>query len=202
MSNRQPIILLVLFVLLGASSYWLVWPAWTQSSQLRADLATWKIKVSETEQTENRILDLAKKYDNSGNLEKLLLALPEDEDQSGLIVQMENLSSTNGLVLNSINFSKTAGKSSANKTAATGETGSSSDQLAAKAKSSTLETMSLSFELSGSVDSLNNFLKALESNLRIMDIQSISFKLGNRNEVTGEEETSFLISLNTYYKSN
>lgn len=204
MLNRQATVLFLLIIFLLASLYWLVWPAWHKFEQAKSDLTSWKVKVEDARRTENEIAALVKKYENSEEAEKLLLALPAEEDRAGLLVQLEKLSSENGLILGSVEFLEAdaqAGAKLVTGSAPSAGVVSAAGQNPASSVAVGFETLGLVLRLSGDVGSLRNFLAAVENNLRIMDVQSIDFKIDGIEDILGQS-TDFLIGLNTYYRNN
>lgn len=196
MINRQFIIILLLLLFTAAVSYFLVWPAYENLGQNKKDLESWRTKVSNVKEAEAKLAGLEKSFDNAQGAEKLLLALPTDEDRPGLMVQLENLASINGLILNSLQFSKVAKKeTSAQAQQASGQNVSAS--LAPAVRQERSKSLEVSFELSGQTESMRNFLESLENNSRVMDIKSLSFKV----DESGEDQTVvFSFILNAYYQ--
>lgn len=177
--NRQIIILIIFVAIVG----FLIWqkflPAFNEVSFLRQEVAAWQEKLNNAQELSRKLAALKIKYEDLTNeAEKISQAVTEGEDLPGLLVQLEDLSSRNGLVLGDVTFNPVDDKK--NKPAVAGS-----------------KVISVDINLSGGQSSLQSFLKAVEENLRIMDVTAISF--GER-ETENYNSQNFKVSLDTYYR--
>lgn len=138
----------------------LIMPAYEDVSSLRAVRDEKKDIIIELG---NFIKKIAEWRDNFAKFEegraKMNLALPSGEDFPNLIVSLENLAGSSGVILGSIDFGAAVrGRSIAAK----------SDEVNALASD-------LTIQVSGTYEAFKAFLDKVESNARVVDIQSISF---------------------------
>jgi len=117
--------------------------------------------------------------ENKESVDKSKVVLPSDEDIPNLIVQFEALAFEQGLVLEKIGLSEVK-----------------------KEEVENFKTMSITLNLMGTYPAFKNFIMAAEENMRLMDIDSISFsyKESEGEEEQGSEIFDFNVTLNTYYK--
>jgi len=145
-------------------------------SGLRADAASYNEALDNSKALENARDTLTAKYNsiNSDNLTKLEKLLPQNVDNIRLILEIEQVASPYGMVLKDVKYDATSSS-----VAAKGTTGPPTNP--AGITQSTAEVpkdygvFNLEFSVSGTYDNFINFTKDLESNLRIVDISSITF---------------------------
>ncbi|MDD2753106.1 MAG: type 4a pilus biogenesis protein PilO [Candidatus Portnoybacteria bacterium] len=184
--NKQGFILIILILALGFFIWQIFLPAYGDVSLLRKERNAWQAKLEDTVKLRQKLGELDKKYSALGSeAEKMAAVVPRKEDLSGLLVQMEALSSQNGLILNSIAFSSPAKKQDAAAPSSSG-----GESVSAFAKNTVLD-----ISLSGAENAFRNFLKAVESNLRLMDVSSVNF-----NVSASSEQTDFQVLINAYYR--
>lgn len=180
--------MIILILALGIFIWQIFLPAYGEVSSLRQERDDWELKLNETRKLREKLGELDKKYSALGSeAEKMAAAVPLKEDISGLLVQFEALSSQNGLILDSIAFSSPVKKQEA--AAAPTSTGGETT-LSAGAKNTVID-----IGLSGTENALRNFLKAVENNLRLMDVSSVVF-----NVSASSEPTNFQVLINAYYR--
>jgi len=191
--NRRIIICFILIVL----AIWIGWqylmPAFGKVTELRNEQAVWQKKLSETQELSKKLETLRKKYNNMINeSEKIAQAIPSGQDIPGLLVQLEGLASQNGLVMDNVNFSVAddAKNKPKNQTA-----GSGTKTVAG------VKTLSINMGLSGGQTAFKEFLKAVENNLRIMDVSSFSLAgQSSISTIAGASGEGFKVSLNAYFR--
>lgn len=184
--NKQGLILTILILALGLFIWQIFLPAYGEVSSLRQERDARQAKLEETVKLKQKLGELDKKYNALGNeAGRMAAVVPQKEDISGLLVQTEALSSQNGLILNSIAFSAPVKKQEAAPSSADSES-----SLSAGAKNTVMD-----INLSGTENAFRNFLKAVESNLRLMDVSSVNF-----NVSPSSEPTDFQVKINTYYR--
>lgn len=126
------------------------------------------------------------------NLDKLV---PKNVDNIRLVIDLNNLATRNGVALTGI----TIGSSNSNPNIPSGITNQSSvsaDGASGSIPSATLEKVSVSFGLTASYQQFINFLQALESSMRILDVNSISLTAND------EGLYDWKIDLQTYWLRN
>ena len=179
--NKNIIIAVLIVVFLGVV-FFLDWPVFKEVSSLRGEIKDYNKLVAEKEELIAKVEQLKSVYeDKQTDIKKVYYALPRTEEVPEIIVQLEALTSENGLILEAIDIQEI-------------------EKQGSKQEDKTgVNVLRISLALSGSYSSFKNFLEALEYNIRIMDIQRIefSFKKG------GEETNSFLefnVDLEVYYQ--
>lgn len=109
------------------------------------------------------------------NINKLSTLLPDSVDSVTLIIELDSIAAQFGMRIR--DFSASTGQS--------GTLGQSDAPYG---------TLSLTFTTTASYETFVAFLKALESNLRLLDVSSISFTSGSTNSVY-----DFNVTVNTYW---
>jgi len=166
-------------------------PSYNKTAMLRSEIKKNQELLKEKEELALKVNELKEIYDSRRNaINKVYYILPVKKDVPGLIVQLEALASESGLVLNNINFTEKEIKKSA--TLKTGQ-GIPATELKQDCKS-----LIVSSEIGGSYQSFKSFLKALEYNVRIMDIKSIDFSI-EESEEKGWDFT-FNLEIEVYYQ--
>lgn len=184
-------------IILIAIIAWVGWqyflPSFNTTMELRQTVSDWQAKLANAKELSKKLIELEKRFNSmSSEADKISQVVTKKEDVSGLLVQLETLSSQNGLVLESVKFN-TAVDAKKNKAAqAAEETSAIASSAAAGPK-----TMVVELSLSGSLTSFLGFLKAVENNLRIMDMLTINFDL---SKTVATASQSFKASMNVYYR--
>ncbi len=180
--NLLTIILLVAFV---GILFMLDLPTYNSFTFLKQELKAYDSTLQEQQALVDKVNQLKAIYDSrKDELNKISFLLPSGQDIPGIIVQLETLSSENGLIMENLAFSEPE----KSKAAATAE--------GLSAQQSSYKTLSATLSLSGNYQSLKSFLEALELNIRMMDIKSIGFSL----EKEDSSIFTFDIKLDVYYQ--
>lgn len=126
---------------------------------------------------------------NMQDSEKLQSVLPTSADLPAMFIQVEALALGAGLRLNNVSFT----------TASTVRSGTKTTKVDEKEIPSGLQQMQVNFTVSGGhgYASLKNFLGTLESSVRLLNVQSLTYSPVQ----TGEEETYTITAL-SYYKGS
>ena len=193
------IIILILIVAFVVILFLFDLPIYNEVTYLRNEIKTYKDFLEEKEELVIKVNQLKQIYESrKGELSKVHYALSFEKDIPNLIVQLEALTSENGLILENLAFIEKKieqkGKVEWGKEEATPISG-------VKPKKAH-KSLGVTLSLTGSYQSLKSFLKALEFNVRLMDIKSISFSIP---EVKGETKEmasifTFDIQLDVYYQ--
>ena len=195
--NKQLFIFLIIVLAIVLVAWQFFLPAFNAVSQARGDLKSWEEKLNETQSLNQKLAELKKKYEKmESEIQRVAAALPEGADIPALLVQLEALTSQNGLILNSVGFNfptETKNK----KTAETEIKQEGVLSAGSPAALVNVKSLVVGLSLSGNYNSLKNFLKAVESSLRIMDITAINFGAAS-SEAVGL--ATFTVSLNAYYR--
>ncbi len=113
---------------------------------------------------------------SQSDLSKLQTLLPDSVDSVSLIIELDSIASQFGMRIR--NFSATPGDQS-------GTLG---------VNTSPLGTLTLTFTTTASFETFVAFLKAIENDLRLIDVSSVTFSSASNNSVY-----DFTLSINTYW---
>lgn len=170
-------IFITLILFLGSlviGSFYLV-PQWRQFSALQTETENLReISAQLDELISNR--DALTKTINAvsrADLAKIDLALPQGPHSADFLVLLETLAKKNQVILKQVNLSETAGG-----TGGLPKPGGSVSLPGASA----YQELPITLNINGSYDSFKAFLKDLERNLRVIDIQSITFGGSSTNQ--------------------
>ncbi len=179
------------------------------ANPLYSDIATLK----ETVTSYNQALDNSKALENvrdsltakenaidPANLAKIVKLLPDNVDNVRLILEIGQIAAPYGMVLKDVKYNTT-------NTATVSTTGAVIGGGAVNTAPSNYGVFDLEFSTTGTYDNFISFTKDLESNLRIVDISSISFSsdtnVVNTNIKTSSPEVyTYDFKIKTYYLKN
>lgn len=177
---KNIVILILILVFIGIV-FLLVLPAYNKLTLLNREIKWQEHLLEDKEAVIAKTEQLKQDYEiHKDELKKASYALPSGKEIPNLIVQLEALASENGLVLESLNFLEEA------------KTKSKEAQTPKPYKN-----LEVSLQAAGTYESLENFLRALELNIRLMDIKSIDFS-SKQSEIEGL--FIFNINLIVYYQ--
>jgi Tfp pilus assembly protein PilO len=160
----------------------------------RKDIVSNQNLLSERENFIKTIESLIDKYKNNEEvLKNLDNILPGDSDVPDLLVQIEAMANAGGMVVKDVNITvvddKEASKAAAARTGA----------VAQEKAPSNYKTISIDLTATGDYSALKKFLQAIEENMRLIDVDSISFS----GKTQGSSSLfDFNITLMTYYYTN
>lgn len=122
---------------------------------------------------------------NAQDIEKVRSVLPTSADLPAMFIQVEAIALSAGLRLSNVSFTL----------ATPGRSGASSET--AKETSPGFQQLQVTFTVAGGrgYASLKNFLSTMESSVRLLDVQSLSY-----NPVKAGEEETYTINAISYYK--
>src|SRR3989344_5494288 len=168
-------------------------PMYSDITQLRTKVVSYNKALSNSKALENkRDIPTAKKNSMSPvDLIKLQKLLPDSIENIRLILEIEKMVSPYGMVLKNVKYNATDTKS-ATTSSTEGIQGSRTIQPLLK----DYGVWDLEFSTTGTYNNFLNFIKDLESNLRIVDISSIQFSSDNTS--TGSNTPLNTPSAETY----
>lgn len=189
----------IIIILLSFSLYFLIMPKISEIREqggldYESKLAVWEAKKNELVQ----LKELEEKISQVTTVEiqKLERILPATKELPDIFRQMENLARDSGLKVTQISITEGV-KTSISETETSEETIKSKKQNTTTAKkeegSLGALTISLSVEGDNTYPALKAFLDNIEDNMRIIDINSLSYA------PTGGEQKSYAVNLMTYY---
>jgi len=170
-----------------------VGPLYNNVSQLRIDVATYNAALANSNYLEKAQDALLGQYKNIQEDDRVRLEhfLPSSINNIEFILEIEQIANLHNMPIKDINFD------SAN----TGEASPSSNTATATDPSSNKPygTFPVEFTISGSYDSFESFLKDLEQNLRLIDVQSVSFSVPDATKDNPNPTYDFTLKVNTYW---
>ncbi|MBI5401515.1 type 4a pilus biogenesis protein PilO [Candidatus Wolfebacteria bacterium] len=155
-------------------------PAYDEVKQIQGELAEKKKITGEYQGIFDQIQQLYSNYQNYGDLQKnVSLALPSDPAVAESVFQITKLASVNNLSVQSLDVKKLAlipSKSTVIKS---------------------LGTLRFSIRLTGGYESLKSYLQGLESNIRLMNVNSLKIeKVGAASNLF-----NYNLEADAYYQS-
>jgi Tfp pilus assembly protein PilO len=173
-------LLAILFILaaLGTAIYW-TRPLFEEVQTLiakREELNTTLLRFQELKKVRDELLN---KYNSISreDLKRLEELLPRSPEVGLLLVNLENVSRTQGVSLNGLRVEEIIGSSANSK------------------NENSLQSLPVEISVSSSYEVFRSFLSALELSRRIIDIESVSFAAGDENNY------NFAIKGVTYWQS-
>lgn len=158
----------------------LVIPVYKEIQILRGERAAKAALVQEENEAVVAVSRLLEKYPSISGLRQTIdLTLPGEEEVAGVVNQIGGITTSNGMLLNSLSvkpLSVVVDKKRADVIKPVG-------------------SMRIVTEMAGGYDALKAFLQALETNIRIMDIYSLSVSRGGTD---GPYE--YQMEIDTYYQ--
>lgn len=159
--NNKIIIIVSLFVVVIGAMIFLIVPALedlinikNEISPKRKELAGIEDLIIKTNEIKKQERDIRKE------LEEVYSALPKEKDIPNLLVYFESLSVANGLILESIDF---------------GPMDEGVKKEDRKQTEKTLKSREVKLTVSGTYNAFKNYLRALEQNIRSMNVSSVDF---------------------------
>ena len=178
-------------------------PIYSDLSGLQAQVASYNDALNNSKALESERDALTAKYNaiDPNNLAKLQKLLPDNVDNVRLILEIQQIASPYGMTLTDVKYNAT--NTAAGAAAGTTVQGGT----AANAAPKDYGIFDLEFSTSGTYDDFINFTKDLESNLRIVDISSISFSSGLTNAGASIQKNSveaykYDFHIKTYWLKN
>jgi len=174
-------------------------PLYKNISEIRTQIVSYNEALDNSKALEAERDKLTQKYNSidSENLAKLSKLLPDNVDNIRLILEIEKIASPYGMVLKDIKYDTITKKDNT-----TGEV----IQGGATVQSSRKDygIWDLEFSTQGTYNNFVNFIKDLESNLRIIDISSIQFSsnTGAGLDSSLSEVYKYGFKIKTYWLKN
>lgn len=169
--SKNNLIIIVLLIAFIAILFLVDWPAYNKFVFLNSETERYKNLLEEEKELLAKVNQLKEIYESrEDELKKVYYSLPAGKEIPNLIVQFEALASENGLILESLDFTEQESR----------------------------KTLSVSLSISGTYQSFESFLEALEFNVRLMDVQSIDFSSAETE--VGSSIFTFDVKLIVYYQ--
>ena len=142
-------------------------PNWSSIKILRFEVGILEQDVVDLEKLLSETRQIKEKYIQAEeDAKRIFLAIPKQRDLPYLLIQFEALAASNGLLLESIEFSQAEEVSKKKPVQTTTKS---------QVENTFLKISHINLSLSGSYSAFKNYLVALENNIRSMDVYSIGF---------------------------
>lgn len=173
----------VLLIVVAGVGYFVLLPRFKSVSTARESLSAKKIAASDRQSSLDGVKALVAELERRRvELAPIDQALPESPSIPELLGNLESLARQSGLAVSNIEIQ--LGESSAQGTAVK------------KVVGENLATMMVDLEVSGQYPQLLALILNMESNLRLLDIQGLTFTEGSEDSRTQD----YVIQLKTYYQ--
>jgi Tfp pilus assembly protein PilO len=194
-------------ILIGiAGSFFFIFsnPILKDISAKNLDVASYNEALDNSKMFEDERDILTSKYNqiDPENLVKIKKLLPDNVDNIRLILEIGQIALPYGMVLKDVKYNVTDTNTETTETTGTVIRGGSAPKT-----SSNYGVFNLEFSISGTYNNFISFTKDLESNLRIVDISSITFS-SNTGSASSNSKTSssdiykYDFKIKTYYLKN
>jgi len=190
-------------ILIGTSIagfFMLVNPVYKEMSMLKAKMVSYNQALNNSKALENERDKLTKKYSDIDpeNLDKIVKLLPDSVDNIRLILEIEKIASPYGMILKDVKYD------AEKKDVATDSSTSAISQITEEVSNKDYGVWSLEFSTEGTYNNFLNFMRDLESNLRIVDISSIQFASSAEisSKPSASESYKYGFRINTYWLKN
>ena len=177
-------------------------PLYKDISSLRAQAVSYNEALDNSKALQAQRDTLTQKYNSIDldNLTKLQKLLPNNVDNIRLILEIEGIASPYGMVLKDVKYDTTSQKDT---TGTAVQNNTVAGGLAVKANND-YGTWNLEFSTQGSYSNFLNFVKNLESNLRVVDISSIDFSsdigaTGAGKSISPSDSYKYTFKIKTYW---
>lgn len=172
-------------------------PLYQSISGLKVESASYDEALSNSKALENERDKLTAKYNSisAENLLKIQKLLPDNIDNIRLILEIEKIAAPYGMVLKDVKYDT-------NETAAAPPAGTIQGGGLPAAGHSLYGVWNLEFSTSGTYDNFLNFTRDLESNLRIVDISSVSFSSDTDPKAGPSGVYNYNFKIKTYWLKN
>jgi Tfp pilus assembly protein PilO len=186
----------VVILLLVLSTYLILLPKYRQISD--EGYLDYEQKQSTLETRKKELLELKELQEELSNITTIEMArlekiLPTSKEIPDIFLQMESLARESGLSVSRVSVSEGGARQTG--TDSSSITGRSKKTKAVQTSGIQTITISLSVEGKTTYDSFKILLDNIEDNMRIVDLDSLSYI----PPVEEEDEASFSLSLTTYY---
>lgn len=176
-------------------------PSYARIKTLRAQNAQYSEALANSRKLQEERDALGQKYNSipPASLARLMKFLPDTADNIRLIIDIQRIGQTYGLTLSSIKYDAkqaNGGNTPGSNTVSAPAINTAGDLAAASAD---YGTFSLEFSVQSTYENFLKFMGDLESSLRLVDIQSVTFNADSSSTTSDNGKTVFTVKLNTYW---
>ncbi|MCX6731487.1 MAG: hypothetical protein NTX55_00655 [Candidatus Parcubacteria bacterium] len=167
-----------------ATFFVLVQPLYNETKNLNAQKSSFEEALANSKQIQETRDSLLSQYNtiSKENLDRLNKVLPSETESMKFILETESIVRKNGMLLKNIDIKEGGGGGSAENV-----------NFGAGAEAKLWKTIPFSLKLSGSYGSFYSFLKDMEKNLRLTDINAVTFSAGETDFYEFNVEGTFYL---------
>jgi len=183
--NISLVIVVILIIAALGVFFGLDWPAFKKIGELNGKISQEKSQYEEQYEAVQIAKSIINQYKSlTGVSQTISLSVPREAEIQNVLAQINKIAIQSGLTTQSVNFENIT---------------------VAQSKKETLvknnQITRVDISLLGSYESFKTWLSAIESNIRLMDVQSISFSGIASSEASKNQGIfNFKASLNVYYQ--
>lgn len=182
---------LIFLILAFVVFFEFVEPAYTAALQAKGEELAREAFINNQQDSIKKVKNLIADYGEKGGAQEVLSnALPLTPDVAGAIAQINGIAAANGLITQSFSISVAADRNVSNI--------SDSGSKAAKLVNPT-GVITIQFRLTGTYEDFKNFVKELETNVRILDVRNLSFQGAAK---ANQNMYNFDLIVVTYYQNS
>ena len=154
--------------------YIVILPAWLSAGVLSDQIENQRLALDKKQKLVDKVADLKEKVTGKRNeINRLASILPQDKELQSVVVNLEDIAKTSGIQIKTL------------KTGLVGLEGVS------------FKTIQAEVAASGQYSAVVDFIKSLEKNLRIFDLQQVVVSLDDSSVIPGN--LNLEIKFNTYF---
>lgn len=191
--NFSLILIIVFFVISSIVFFNYTWPSLLKVLDLNDSLKIVKEEYARQSKSLQIAKDIINQYKNLSNVNQMIsLSLPKTDEFFNVLAQLDKISSESGMLIQNITVKPPI--QSATSTASSGG-GSPKESLI-----TSIQSVNVDLSMVGTYESFKTWLNAIETNIRLMDVNSINFTGVVVSEKTTTNIFNFRVNLNFYYQ--
>lgn len=199
---------LTLIIISGVLFFAIVDPLYNETSSLRSDVAKYNVALTNSTDLQKKrdsLLDIYKniKTEDKDRLERFL---PNTVNNIRFILEIEQLANMYSMPIKNIKFDakKTQDTKAADGTTTPAPAKTSGTVVSGDLSSKPYGTFPIEFTTEGTYENFSLFLKAVEHNLRLVDVSSISFVVptkdkADKNATADPNIFTYTLKVETYW---
>ncbi len=191
MFARRVILIYIFFLLTLFGLFATIWFFYQKTNHEKKSIEILKAKIQHTQESLIKIENFQKKYGQLADAtDEINQILPDQSNIPEVLVQLEDLASQNSLFLFDANIREKSLSEVKKKLLI-------KKQNTSAFYSKGIHSVYFNINLYGSYEDFKNFLKALEKNLRIMDVKKITYSVD-----TIKDALKINLEIETYYSAD
>ncbi len=194
-------ILSVAFVIIAIGMFAMITrPTYDDVQQQQAQMAQYDAALQKAAQLEQIKQTLLSRYNsfNQSDLSRLQVMVPDHVDNIGLILDLANLAGRYNLPLENVDVTTPTTQSTTGSSPTSPTSPPSPQSIAIGSDAAPYQNLTIKFSTTGTYDSFTQFMTALQSSLRVVDM--VSLNLSQNSAKTGGTPTyQYDVVLRTYW---